>query len=79
VTTAADRLAALRRLARDYQGDITTGVVRRLYVQHFGKGDWRRTARRDLTALAEQGLLICDDTDPGQRRYRLNHAHGGQL
>jgi hypothetical protein len=76
--SAADRLALLRRLARDYQGDITTGVVRRLYVQHFGKGDWRRTARRDLAQLTEQGLLIRDTTDPGRNCYRLNHAHGGR-
>ncbi|WP_327246585.1 hypothetical protein [Streptomyces sp. NBC_01320] len=77
--STADRLAVLRHFTRDYQGDITTGVVRRLYVATFGKGDWRRAARQDLTTLAEQGLLICDTTDPGRTCYRLNYAHGGRL
>ncbi|MGW1546647.1 hypothetical protein [Streptomyces sp. NPDC002346] len=75
--STADRLAVLRATARDYQGDLTTRIVQRLYVAKFGKGDWRRTARLDLAYLAEQGLLICDTTDPGRTCYRLNHAHGG--
>ncbi|MFI1524976.1 hypothetical protein [Streptomyces griseus] len=71
------RLAVLRELARDYMGDITTRMVQQLYVQRFGPGDWRGKARQDLAQLVGEGLLICDDTDPGRRAFRLNHAHGG--
>ncbi|WP_329163958.1 hypothetical protein OHB49_29020 [Streptomyces sp. NBC_01717] len=77
--TAADRLALLRATARDYKGELTTRVVQRLYAEKFGPGDWRRAARQDLTTLAEQGLLICDTTDPGRTCYRFNYAHGGRL
>ncbi|MFD5058218.1 hypothetical protein [Streptomyces sp. NPDC058394] len=77
--SAADRLALLRATARDYEGELTTRVVQRLYAEKFGPGDWRRSARLDLAYLAEQGLLICDTTDPGRTCYRLNYAHGGRL
>ncbi|MFD7066110.1 hypothetical protein ACFV97_02620 [Streptomyces sp. NPDC059913] len=78
MSPTASRLAALRALARDYQGDITTRTVQQLYVRQFGPGDWRAKARQDLAQLAGEGLLICDERDPGRRCYRLNHAHGGQ-
>ncbi|MFE2936692.1 hypothetical protein [Streptomyces sp. NPDC059278] len=77
MSPTATRLTALRILARDYQGDITTRVVQQLYVRRFGPGDWRAKARQDLAQLAGEGLLIRDETDPGRRCYRLNHAHGG--
>ncbi|POG47134.1 hypothetical protein BV881_12410 [Streptomyces sp. ZL-24] len=70
------RLVVLRELARDYQGEITTRMVQQLYVSRFGPGDWRGKARQDLAQLVGEGLLICDDTDPGRRTFRLNHAHG---
>lgn len=76
-TTA--RLKVLRATVRDYQGDITTGVVKRLYVAQFGPGDWQGKARQDLAQLVTDGLLILDDSDPDNRRFRYNHAHGGQL
>jgi hypothetical protein len=74
----ADRLTVLRAMVRDYQGDITTRVVQRLYVSRFGPGDWRGKARQDLAQLTSDGLLLVDDTDPGRRVHRINHAHGGQ-
>lgn len=77
--TTADRLAVLRALARDYQGELTTRIVQQRYTARFGKGDWRSKARQDLAQLTGEGLLICDETDPGRRCYRLNYAHGGQL
>ncbi|MFJ9573610.1 hypothetical protein [Streptomyces bacillaris] len=70
------RLTVLRELARDYQGEITTRMVQRLYVSRFGPGDWRGKARQDLAQLVGEGLLICDDTNPDRRVHRLNHAHG---
>ncbi|MEU9198883.1 hypothetical protein [Streptomyces sp. NPDC048332] len=76
-TTA--RLAVLRAMAREYQGDITAAVVTRLYVSRFGEGDWRGKARQDLAQLTADGLLIRDDSDPDRRRFRFNYAHGGQL
>lgn len=73
----AARLIVLRVLARDYQGDITTRIVQTHYVAKFGPGDWRGKARQDLAQLVGEGLLICDDSDPGRRVHRLNHAHSG--
>ncbi|MFD5975522.1 hypothetical protein [Streptomyces bacillaris] len=70
------RLVVLRELVRDYMGEITTRMVQQLYVARFGPGDWRGKARQDLAQLVGEGLLICDDTDPGRRVHRLNHAHG---
>ncbi|WP_328920684.1 hypothetical protein OG911_28185 [Streptomyces sp. NBC_00208] len=75
----AERLATLRALARDYQGELTTRVVQRRYAHRFGPGDWRAKARQDLAQLTGEGLLLLDETDPGRRCYRLNYAHGGQL
>lgn len=72
--TTAERLATLRALARDYQGELTTRVVQRRYAHRFGKGDWRAKARQDLAQLAGEGLLLLDETDPGRRCYRLNYA-----
>ncbi|MFG2670815.1 hypothetical protein [Streptomyces sp. NPDC048445] len=72
----AARLAVLRAMVRDYQGDITTRMVQQLYVRRFGPGDWRGKARQDLAQLTADGLLLVDDTDPGKRRFRLNHAYG---
>lgn len=76
MSPTADRLTALRAMARDYQGDITTRMVQQLYVNRFGPGDWRGKARQDLAQLTGEGLLLCDDSDPGRRVHRLNHAHG---
>lgn len=70
------RLAVLRDLARDYQGDITTRMVQQLYVRRFGPGDWRGKARQDLAQLTGEGLLICDDTDPARRVHRLRGKGG---
>ncbi|MFJ1695740.1 hypothetical protein ACIOHC_11400 [Streptomyces sp. NPDC088252] len=74
---AADRLALLRRAVRDHQGEWTTRRVRELYRSRAYDAPFRRTARQDLAVLARQGLLVLDDTDPGRRVFRLNHAHGG--
>ncbi|MEE1735935.1 hypothetical protein PUR49_05320 [Streptomyces sp. BE147] len=70
------RLTALRALTHTHPGDITTRTVQQLYVRKFGPGDWRGKARQDLAQLVGEGLLICDDTDPGRRTFRLNYAHG---
>lgn len=73
------RLTVLRAMASDTVGDITTRMVQQLYVSKFGPGDWRGKARQDLAQLTGEGLLICDDTDPGRRTFRFNHAKGGHL
>lgn len=75
--SAADRLALLRRAVRDHQGEWTTNRVQELYRSRAYAAPFRRTARQDLAALTRQGLLVLDDTDPGRRVFRLNHAHGG--
>lgn len=77
LVSATDRLALLRRAIRDYEGEWTTRMVQRLYRARGYDAPLRKTARDDLALLHRQGLLVCDDTDPGRRRYRLNHAHGG--
>lgn len=71
------RLKILRAVVADYQGDITTRAIQQLYVNRFGPGDWRGKARQDLAQLVTDGLLLLDDTDPGRRVFRFNHAHGG--
>ncbi|MEV5851455.1 hypothetical protein [Streptomyces anulatus] len=76
-TPTQARLRILRDLVRDYQGDITTGMVQKLYVREFGAGDWRGKARTDLAQLAKEGLLILDDRDPDARVFRRNHAYTG--
>ncbi|MFJ6615420.1 hypothetical protein ACIQPT_34665 [Streptomyces sp. NPDC091289] len=78
-TTAEARLMVLRALVRDHVGDITTRMVQHLYVAKFGPGDWRGKARQDLAQLVGEGLLICDDSDPGRRVHRFNHAKGGHV
>ncbi|WP_326768590.1 hypothetical protein OG978_32365 [Streptomyces sp. NBC_01591] len=75
--SAADRRALLRRAVRDHQGEWTTHRVQDLYRDRSYDAPFRRTARQDLAVLARQGLLVLDDTDPGRRVFRLNHAHGG--
>lgn len=70
------RLTALRAMVQGTTGEITTRTVQTLYVTTFGPGDWRGKARQDLAQLVDEGLLILDDTDPGRRRFRRNHAHG---
>jgi hypothetical protein len=55
--TDADRLQLLRRAVRDWPGPWTTRRTQHLYQAAYGRGDWRRTARRDLDQLARQGLL----------------------
>lgn len=77
--SAADRLTILRCAIRDYQGEWTTRRVSQLYRTKGHSAPMRKTARDDLALLHRQGLLILDDTDPGRRVFRLNHAHGGQL
>ncbi|MFJ3923073.1 hypothetical protein [Streptomyces sp. NPDC090022] len=53
--SAADRLAILRRLFRDHDGPITTGMAHREYQ---ARGiPCRTTARRDLEQLAREGLI----------------------
>ncbi|MDW4900611.1 hypothetical protein RB625_19570 [Streptomyces californicus] len=76
-TPTQARLQILRTLVRDYQGDITTGLVQKHYVAKIGAGDWRAKARQDLDQLVRDGLLIRDDRDPDTRVFRLNHAHPG--
>ncbi|MFB7219380.1 hypothetical protein [Streptomyces sp. NPDC056227] len=72
--SASDRLAILRRAIRDYQGEWTTRRVQNLYRAHGHTVPNRKTHKEDLALLARQGLLICDDTDPGRRCYRLNQV-----
>lgn len=79
VSPTAARLAALRTLVGTYQGPITTRVVQTLYVAKFGPSDWQGKARQDLAQLVGEGLLVVDDSDPGRRVFRLNHATGGHL
>ncbi|MFE2930666.1 hypothetical protein [Streptomyces sp. NPDC059278] len=76
--SAADRRSLLRGAVRDYQGEWTPRMVRDLYRARAYDAPKRTTAREDLATLHKQGLLVLDDTDPGRRCYRLNHAHGGQ-
>ncbi|MFF1686061.1 hypothetical protein [Streptomyces sp. NPDC058254] len=64
----AYRLAALRLAVLDLGGEWTTRRVQRVYVEAFGPGPWRRTARRDLAALNREGLLTLNDK-PDRRHY----------
>ncbi|MEU6872424.1 hypothetical protein [Streptomyces sp. NPDC046751] len=76
--SASDRLALLRLAIRDRGATPwTTRMVQQLYRARGYDAPLRKTARDDLALLARQGLLVLDDTDPGRRCYRLNHAHGG--
>ncbi|MEU9760238.1 hypothetical protein AB0D98_10820 [Streptomyces sp. NPDC047987] len=78
--SAADRLSLLGRAIRDGDEDEwTTCRVKRLYRSYGYAAPKRKTARDDLARFARRGLLVPDDTDPGRRCYRLNHAHGGAL
>lgn len=79
MSPTAARLAALRTLVGTYQGPITTRVVQTLYTSRFGPGQWQGKARQDLAQLVGEGLLVVDDSDPGRRCFRLNHAKGGHL
>ena len=77
--SSADRLALLRRAVRDDRGVWTTHRVQDLYRSRAYAAPFRRTARQDLAALARQGLLVLDDTDPGRRVFRPARVNGGQL
>jgi hypothetical protein len=77
--SASDRLALLRRAVRDGRGEWTTHRVQELYRAREYDAPFRRTARQDLAALARQGLLVLDDTDPGRRVFRPARVNGGQL
>ena len=57
-------------------GHITTGQAHRFY-RATGYGPCRTTARKDLQALARDGVLIEHGPDNG-RGYRLNTAKGGR-
>ncbi|MFF3300930.1 hypothetical protein [Streptomyces sp. NPDC002908] len=70
------RLAALRTLVRDYQGEITTRVVQKLYAARFGPGQWQGKARQDLAQLVGEGLLVVDDSRPDRRCFRLAQRYG---
>ena len=56
-------------------GHITTGQAHRFY-RATGYGPCRTTARKDLQALARDGVLIEHGPD-NERSYHLNHARGG--
>ncbi|MFE7105587.1 hypothetical protein ACFU98_10825 [Streptomyces sp. NPDC057575] len=75
--SAADRLALLRHAVRGGRGEWTTNRVQDLYRAREHDAPKRKTARDDLATLHRQGLLVLDDTDPGRRVFRLNHARGG--
>lgn len=57
-------------------GNITTGQAHRFY-RATGYGPCRTTARKDLQALARDGVLIEHGPDNG-RAYHLNTAKGGR-
>lgn len=75
--TAEDkaRLRLLRRSARDWRGQWTTRRTQHLYQARYGPGDWRRKARADLDALAQQGLLV--EHGPENARYFTFNAWTG--
>ena len=62
-------LAEIERIGR-----ITTGQAHRFY-RATGYGPCRTTARKDLQALARDGVLIEHGPDNG-RTYHLNTAKG---
>ncbi|GCD40858.1 hypothetical protein [Streptomyces paromomycinus] len=69
----ADALLAEAR--RRPQGRITSGAARAAYAR-LGLAAKRRTARRDLKALAAEGLLTACGPD-SQRYYVANRARMG--
>ncbi|MEE1818006.1 hypothetical protein PUR59_23665 [Streptomyces sp. SP18ES09] len=74
----AERLALLRTVAAQWQGEWTTRRAQHLYAARFGPGDWRRKARLDLDVLARQGLLV--EAGPENRRhFTLNLWNGASL
>lgn len=70
-TRRRELLAEIERLGR-----ITTGQAHRFY-RATGYGPCRTTARKDLQALARDGVLVEHGPDNG-RIYHLNHAKGGR-
>lgn len=60
--TPRDRLAVLRRLFRDRQGPVTTGMVHD-YYRAKGISAQRTTARHDLKTLVRQGLIYAKGPD----------------
>lgn len=73
----ADERTRRRELLAEIErtGRITTGQAHRFY-RATGYGPCRTTARKDLQALARNGVLIEHGPDNG-RTYHLNHAKGG--
>ena len=67
------RWALLAEIKRT-DGRITTGQAHRFY-RATGYGPCRTTARKDLQALARDGVLIEHGPDNG-RTYHLNTAKG---
>ncbi|MFB6809459.1 hypothetical protein [Streptomyces sp. NPDC056387] len=73
--SAADpaRLRLLRRLFRDHDGPVTTGMAHRLYQ---AKGiPCRTTARRDLEELVREGLIHAVGPE-NDRKYLLTKDGG---
>lgn len=70
-TRRVELLAETRRIG----GHITTGQAHAFY-RATGYGPCRTTARKDLQALARDGVLIEHGPDNG-RTYHLNGAKGG--
>lgn len=64
---APDRLAVLATAIAAEPGEWTSHRAHRLY-RTAGIAPGRRTARRDLAALARRGLLTRHD-DPARRHY----------
>jgi hypothetical protein len=71
-----ERLAHLRRVTAEWQGEWTTRRAQHVYAAAYGPGDWRRAARRDLAALHTEGLLVLHDVK-GRRHYTFNSRNGG--
>ena len=72
----ADRTRRIELLAEiERTGHIATGQAHRFY-RATGYGPCRTTARKDLQALARDGVLIEHGPD-NKRIFHLNTARGG--
>lgn len=74
--TPRDRLAALRRYFRDWQGPITTGMVHDWY-RAKGIASCRTTARQDLKTLVQEDLIYTTGPD-NDRRFWLKTLEAGR-
>lgn len=54
---APERLAALKATIKERRGSWSTRRVQELYVELYGPGDWRYTARVDLRTLEARGVI----------------------